>query len=424
MSTQGKPPLLFLSPIMPDVSGNGLAMRAGATLEALAADYEVHLLVIPIAGSESGSAAEPGEAVRRWCARILVHQVERHTDPHFGLIAGVRDPQEQLSALLAYPRPSLGRFATSASVREAAELAAGPHYQSVHVLRLYLAPFAEPYLAAAGRQAVCRLDLDDYEPATRRRIAGLLRQNGDERAALVQEWEASRYEALAAAVLPRFDRVYVASAADRAPVAAQYPGADVAVLENVIRLPGPCPAALPPSAVISAADGPFTFLFVGSFGYYPNDDAARYFCGKVLPLLRAGAPGPFRVRLVGASPSAAVRLLAAMPDVTVTGPVADVTPWYQSANAVIVPVRAGGGTRIKVLEAFAHQRPVVATPAGAEGLEVTAGRHLLIADAPGDFAACCGRLMRDPALGRKLAGQGAVFARLRVPARLRECLAV
>jgi hypothetical protein len=390
--------------------------------------------------------------VRRWCARILVHQLERHIDPHFGLIAGVRDPQEQLSALLAYPRPSLGRFATSASVREAAELVAGPRYQAVHVLRLYLAPFAEPYLAAGaaglaagaaglgagsagvsagavgrrpvGRRPVCRLDLDDYEPATRRRIAGLLRQNGDERAALVQDWEADRYEALAAAMLPRFERVYVASAADRAPVAAQYRGADVAVLENVIRLPGPSAAAPPPSAVISAAGKPFTFLFVGSFGYYPNDDAARYFCGTVLPLLRAGAPGPFRVRLVGANPSAAVRLLAAMPDVTVTGPVADVTPWYQSANAVIVPVRAGGGTRIKVLEAFAHQRPVVATSAGAEGLEVTAGRHLLIADSPGDFAACCGRLMRDPALGRRLASQGTEFARLRVPARLRECLAV
>jgi len=240
----------------------------------------------------------------------------------------------------------------------------------------------------------------------------------------VQEWEASRYEALAAAMLPRFDRVYVASAADRAPVAAQYPGTDVAVLENVIRLPGPRAASPPPSASVSAADEPFTFLFVGSFGYYPNDDAARYFCGKVLPLLRAAAPRPFRVRLVGADPTAAVRLLAAMPDVTVTGPVADVTPWYESASAVIVPVRAGGGTRIKVLEAFAHERPVVATTAGAEGLEVTAGRHLLIADSAGDFAACCGRLMRDPVLGRKLASQGTAFARLRAPDRLRECLAV
>ena len=100
-------------------------------------------------------------------------------------------------ALMAggYPRPSLCRFATSASVREPAALAAGPDYRAVHVLRLYLAPFAEPYLAsrAPGRPA-CHLDLDDHEVTTRRRIAGLLLQNGEESAARVQEWEAGRYE--------------------------------------------------------------------------------------------------------------------------------------------------------------------------------------------------------------------------------------
>ena len=127
---------------------------------------------------------------------------------------------------------------------------------------------------------------------------------------------------------------------------------------------------------------------------------------------------------MGAHPQAAVRLLAVQDNVSVTGTVTDVTRCYESAHAVIVPVRAGGGTRIKVLEAFAHQRPVVSTSAGAEGLEVTAGRHLLIADSRSDFAACCGRLMRDPALGRQLAGQAAAYVRMRVPDRLRESLAV
>ena len=411
MAADGKPALLFLSPLMPAEGGNGLAMRAGATLEALAARYEIHLLVIPLAGA----AAAPGRAVADWCARVLVHPADRHVDPLFRLIAGVRDPQEQLRALLAYPRPSLGRFATSASVREAAALAAGPGYRAVHVLRLYLAPFAEPYVAArAPDRPRCDLDLDDHEVTTRRRIAGLLRENGDEPAARVQEWEAGRYEALSAALLPRFDRAYLTAPADRDLVAAEYPGVDVRVLPNVIRPPGPL--AAPP-------DGePFTFLFVGNFDYYPNSDAARYFCARVLPLLRAGAPGPFRVRFVGASLPAAVCALAGEPEVTVTGPVADVTPWYESAHAVIVPVRAGGGTRIKILEAFAHRRPVVSTPAGAEGLGVTAGRHLLVADSPADFAADCARLMRDPALGRALAGQGASFAGSRVPGLLRECL--
>jgi polysaccharide biosynthesis protein PslH len=412
MTSGGKPALLFLSPIMPAVSGNGLAMRAGATLEALAADYEVHLLVIPLAAG----ARSPGRAVRRWCARVLVHPPEAHVDPLFQLIAGVRDPAEQLTALLAYPRPSLGRFATSAAVREAADLAAGPSYRAVHVLRLYLAPFAEPYLASpAPAGPACHLDLDDIEATTRRRIAGLLREDGQERAAVVEEWEASRYDALSAALLPRFDRVYVASSADRDLLAGEHPGLDVRVLENVVRPPRPL--APPP------AGDPFTFLFVGNLDYYPNDDAARYFCARVLPLLRASARRPFRVRFVGAGPSQTVRLLASEPYVTVTGQVRDVTPWYESAHAVIVPVRAGGGTRIKVLEAFAHRRPVVSTRIGAEGLGVTAGRHLLLADSAPDFAACCAALMRDAGLGGALAERSAALVRSRVPARLRESLA-
>jgi polysaccharide biosynthesis protein PslH len=411
VTADGKPALLFLSPIMPAVGGNGLAMRAGATLEALAADYDVHLLVIPLAGA----AAPPGHEVRRWCTRVLVHPADRHVDPLFRLIAGVRDAEEQVRALLAYPRPSLCRFATSASVREAAALAYGPRYVGVHVLRLYLAPFAEPYLAAeAAHHPGCHLDLDDHEPSTRRRIAGLLRENGDEPAARVQDWEAERYEALGAALLPRFDRAYVAAAPDRDRVAAEHPGVDVRILANVVRPPGPL--APPP-------DGePFTFLFVGNFDYYPNDDAARYFCARVLPLLRACAPGPFRVWFVGASPPPAVCALASEREVTVTGPVADVTPWYESAHAAIVPVRAGGGTRIKILEAFAHRRPVVSTPAGAEGLDVTPGRHLLLASSPEDFAGQCARLMRDRALRGALADLGASFAGPRIPGLLRECL--
>jgi polysaccharide biosynthesis protein PslH len=402
-----KPALLLLSPIMPALSGNGLAMRAGATLEALAADYEVHLLVIPLA-APAGPAADP---VRGWCARILVHPAGSHVDPLFRLIEGVRDPDQQLAALQAYPRPALGRFATSASVREAAELARGPHYRVVHVLRLYLGPFAEPYL---GR-VECRLDLDDDEVSTRQRIAALLREDGQERAAAAEESQAVRYQELAAALVPRFDRVYVASAADRDLIAARHPGADVEVLPNVIRLPGPAAPAAPPPP----PDGPFTFLFVGNFGYYPNEDAARWFCARVLPLLRERAGGPFRVRLAGAAPPLAVRMLAAEPEVTVTGWVPDVGPCYATAHAVIVPVRAGGGTRIKVLEAFAHRRPVVATPAGVEGLGVTAGDQALVAQTPGDFAAACARLMAEPGLGRALAGRGAAFAAERVPARLR-----
>jgi glycosyltransferase involved in cell wall biosynthesis len=90
-----------------------------------------------------------------------------------------------------------------------------------------------------------------------------------------------------------------------------------------------------------------------------------------------------------------------------------VAPYYDRADVVVVPLRAGGGTRIKVLEAFAHRVPVVATPMGAEGLEVSPGRHLLVGDGPDALAAACLRLLRDPALGRQLAADAHALVKRR-----------
>jgi glycosyltransferase involved in cell wall biosynthesis len=93
--------------------------------------------------------------------------------------------------------------------------------------------------------------------------------------------------------------------------------------------------------------------------------------------------------------------------------VADLAPVYADADAVVVPLRAGGGTRIKILEAFVHRRPVVSTSLGAEGLEVEHHRHLLLADTPEDFAAQCARLAGDPALRESLTAGGFELASTR-----------
>jgi glycosyltransferase involved in cell wall biosynthesis len=416
-------PLLFVTPTMPALAGHGLAMRAGVMLEALAADHEVHLLVVPVVAGTHADAATA--AVRRWCARAVVHPVPPAGDALFGLIARVRDRAARLEARLAYPRPALARFATADAVRAAAAAIAGPRFQAVHVFRLYLAPFAEPYLAAPARQHPrCVLDLDDVESRTRRGLAALHARVGDPAAARLGAAEAEKYAAMERAWLPRFDRVLVCSAPDRRRLAREHPAARVHVVPNAVRAPA---APLPPPAATPGGRRPFTLLFVGSLGYFPNADAALLLGREVLPRLRARVARPVRLALVGGDPPAAVRALAAIEGVTVAGWQPDLTGWYRRADAVVAPLRAGGGTRIKVLEAFAHGRPVVSTAVGAEGLAVRDGTHLLIGDGPDGLAARCQALADAPALGRALAARARAFVLrhhglARVRARLRAVL--
>ncbi|MGH6944664.1 MAG: glycosyltransferase family 4 protein, partial [Geminicoccaceae bacterium] len=205
--------------------------------------------------------------------------------------------------------------------------------------------------------------------------------------------EAVKYERLEDAYLPRFDVVYTASEDDRAALARRYGSAGRFVhVPNAVRIPAGAPAK-------RAGGGPFTFLCVGTLNYYPNEDAALLLCRDVLPLVREQAGrGGREVRLViaGALPSAAVRALAETPGVLVMADVPDLAPLYRDADVVVAPLRAGGGTRIKILEAFSHRRPVVTTTIGAEGLDVRHGEHLLIANTPAALADACVELLRRP----------------------------
>lgn len=154
------------------------------------------------------------------------------------------------------------------------------------------------------------------------------------------------------------------------------------------------------------ADGPL--LFVGSFDYPPNVDAARRFVGEFLPAVRA-ALGPVEVVLAGRAPGADVRALTATPGVRVEADPADLAPLYAAARAAIVPLRHGGGSRLKILEAFAYGRPVVSTTAGAAGLGARDGRELLLADDPPSFAAALARLRDTAGLAASLVADARAY---------------
>jgi glycosyltransferase involved in cell wall biosynthesis len=139
--------------------------------------------------------------------------------------------------------------------------------------------------------------------------------------------------------------------------------------------------------------------------YRPNVDGVQWFADEVLPLVRARVP-TFELTIVGRDPTPAVRELSDRAGVHVTGRVASTTPFLHDASLAIVPLRAGSGTRLKVLEAFAAGTPVVSTSLGAEGLDVVAGRHLLVADGAPAFAAAVVDLLADADCRTRLASEG------------------
>lgn len=128
---------------------------------------------------------------------------------------------------------------------------------------------------------------------------------------------------------------------------------------------------------------PGSIVFVGSMGYFPNEDAAIHLCEDVLPRLKGLSPSP-KVYLVGKDPSPRVLRLNDGKTVIVTGAVKDVRPYIEKAMLVVVPLRHGAGTRLKILEAFAMGKTVIATHKGAEGIPATDGGEILLAhDAEG-----------------------------------------
>ncbi len=141
-------------------------------------------------------------------------------------------------------------------------------------------------------------------------------------------------------------------------------------------------------------------LYVGQYGYRPNEAAAVELVTQVLPLVQAEVPS-VTVELVGRDPTPAVEALDTG-GVAVLGAVEEVLPCLHHARALVVPLRAGSGTRLKILEAMAAGTPVVSTPLGAAGIDADDGEHLLLGESPADLAAQAARVLSDDALAQRL----------------------
>src|SRR5690606_9165848 len=237
----------------------------------------------------------------------------------------------------------------------------GQRFDVLHCFRLYTAPLAlELVRRSASMPPLLQLDIDDIESSTHGRLAELYRLNGLAEEAEAEAEQARRYAKAEQRLLQRFHRLYVCSEGDATRIQPLVRG-EVRVVPNAV--------ALPEKPLEPLTTHPFTFLFVGTQGFYPNEDAVFWFCNEVLPMIKARTRQPCLVRIVGRGYSPVIAQLAGLDGVRVVGDVEDLEREYANADAVIVPVRTGGGMRIKVLEAFAYQRPVVATSVAVEGID-------------------------------------------------------
>jgi glycosyltransferase involved in cell wall biosynthesis len=379
---------------MPSDRGNGLAMRTGFLLDAYARRFEIDLAIVPVAGGPTEITPFVTARVRR----ALVMQTAA-PDMHFALISGIADPEARVAAFRQYARPSI-------TARLSAELENGllafvddASYALVHVSRLYLASLAAAWMHAKGRTPCLVLDCDEDDASAYRRLARLYRNWGHDRRADWAEAEADAFRQLAVQWLPRFDLLLAASAGETRLLGAHAEGVDPTVIPNVV------PASAVRSAPRHAGGGRRDILFIGNMGYLPNIDAAMWFALRIWPKLRCAVPFPIRFVIAGSGAPPEVAILARQPGIVATAGFDDVAPLYRRAALAVVPIRAGGGTRIKVLESASYGVPIVATRFGAAGTGLRSGHELLLADNERDFAASCARLLTDGRLASRLAAR-------------------
>jgi len=168
------------------------------------------------------------------------------------------------------------------------------------------------------------------------------------------------------------------------------PHADVEVVPNGVDTDAITPTPLGAAVVMT-----------GTFSYAPNLEGARWLAREVWPLVRRAAPAA-ELRFVGLRGETVLRDLAMLPGVTVVGAVPDMRPELARARVAVAPIHVGGGTRIKILEAFAAGRPVVSTRVGAEGIAVADGDTAFLRDEPAGFAAAVVRLLDDKPLAEQM----------------------
>lgn len=370
--------ILLLSPWMPWPPHDGGRIRVLNTLRYLSQRHRVTL----VAPSRTPRDADAISELRPLCEGVATAQLPGGGRAVIGRAFRGALRRQPLIESIHYGR------ALAAEIRE---LTAERAYDIVQVEFSWFTP----YLRALheGCRARTVLTMHNVESL---RFARELRSATTLSRRVALSWDQRFAGAWEQQAVGRVDAVAVVSEAERRWVEQVAPGALVTVAPNGVDTEHFRPV---PSS------GNRSLVFTGAMDYPPNVDGVLWFCREVWPIVRRRDPA-LRFEVVGRAPDARIRALNGEAGIRVTGEVADVRILLAQASAVVVPLRAGAGTRLKILEAMAMDRPVISTTLGAEGLDVVDGSNILLADTPTDFVRAVESVVRSLETASRLAEAG------------------
>ena len=386
--------VLFLSQIVPYPPHGGVLQRGFNIIRELGRRAEVHLLafVHPDALPTPDSLEESRAVLGRSCARLEYFSLwpkrsQAHTASALAMGLLSNDP----FSVIAHRSKAFGR-----AVRQAIE---STHFDIVHVDTIALSPFVD---LGPGRRAPTALTHHNIESQLMQRRSEVERRSA---ARWFLRYEADKLRRYEATHSPGYDVNIFMSEPDRDVLSARVPGVRAAVVPNGVDVDY--------FGADDAGGSEPALIYTGGMNMFANRDAVLSFLTEVWPAVATAVPNA-RFYAVGQDPP---RELTAMADrdrrIVVTGYVDDIRPLVRKAAVYVVPLRVGGGTRLKVLDAMSSGKAIVSTTIGCEGLDVVPGEHLLVADTPDAFARTTAALLNDVEQRRRL---GAA-ARARVEAR-------
>ncbi len=373
-----KKKLLFITPVNPLAKSRGRNLRAYSWVHHLIKKYEVTILCTSV----SGEFYQTDE--KKQVSDIPVHSYRKK----LGFLRRIFN--------LLLLKPTAWNSVTGSFKKWIGQEKIG-QYDVILCFRHVNIP-AGFFLLKHLNCSELWLDLDEVDSEVKRQISTLQFRNGDIRQAMRMRLESQLYRVQEWLNLNRFQKIFVTTAAEKQKLRKMYGIEKSEIFENKLSVH---------RTDCKNPGRPFRFLFVGNSGYYPNFDAISFIADEVIPSVREKTTIPFKCTILGGGDSnKLLEKVRSANEMEYIYDLDDLTELYDNTDAVLIPLRAGGGSSFKLIEAMSFSKPVVATPVGVRGFNLNPGQEVLIGTTADELAEQCCKLMENRDLFRKLSLNG------------------